>query len=274
MKTKLLPSLDWDIKVQPLKTITGISANRKAIMRTDNGSVLGVMSNRYKPLSNSRLIKLCTLIERTGNFRIEGYSTFRNGKVVMAFMRNYDPKLNINGYNLSEYLLLGNSHDGSKRIFIGSSQNLVRCENQFTSTSPVFQKKHLGDVEINSSFAEAIKSEYEKERLSIYAKMKHLREKSINEEIIGRLVRYLIRSDRTISHERFNSEVKPIKPIDLITQSIRREIAELGQNAFGLFNGVTWYTSHELPRNQNNFGNVNGAASYLNERALEFCMEL
>ena len=55
---------------------------------------------------------------------------------------------------------------------------------------------------------------------------------------------------------------------------IVRETNDLGKNAFGLFNGVTWYTSHELRQPQSNFGNTSGMAQQLNTKALEFCLSL
>ncbi len=274
MKTTLLPSLNWDIKIQPLRTMTGITTPRKVLMRNDNDHMLGFLSRRYVPLSNSRFMKLCRLIEKTGNFRIEGYSTFRKGKVVMGFLRNHDHGLNINGFGLNEYLVLGNTHDGSRSIFVGSSQSLVRCENQFTSTNPIFEKKHLGEIPIDRRFAETLKNEYDSEREGIYQIMEALRDKPVNDDIIRKLVKYLVRTDRSISAHEFNSDFKLVHPADLLRKSISKEVAELGSNAFGLFNGVTWYTSHELPRNINNFGNVHGMANTINQKALQFCVEL
>jgi hypothetical protein len=274
MKTTLLPSLKWDIKVQPLRTITGISTPRKAIMRNDNNGMLGYLSDKYVPFTNSQLIKLCGLIEKTGNFRTEGYSTFRDGKVVMAFLRNNSRNLGMNGYKVREYLVIGNSHDGSKNLFVGSSQHLVRCENQFTSANPVFRHRHVGRILVNADFAEMLKKEYEKERLSIYNTMEGLRKRPVNQAVIDQLLKSLFPTDRSITKADFQKEFKSLSPAELLLKSIRKEIKELGSNAFGLFNGVTWFTSHEMPRNDNNFGNAYGSANHINHRALQFCMEI
>ena len=49
-----------------------------------------------------------------------------------------------------------------------------------------------------------------------------------------------------------------------------REMKDLGQNAFGLFNGVTWYTSHSIRTNNRSFGNSNGVAYEMNKKALYY----
>jgi len=45
-------------------------------------------------------------------------------------------------------------------------------------------------------------------------------------------------------------------------------------NAFGLINGVTWYTSHEIRNTKQHFGNLSGVAREINEKAFNYCMEM
>jgi len=56
-------------------------------------------------------------------------------------------------------------------------------------------------------------------------------------------------------------------------ESIQLEMKDLGQNAWGLLNGVTFYTSHRI-RGNSGFGNTNGTAQQLNARAWEYCQGL
>ena len=56
------------------------------------------------------------------------------------------------------------------------------------------------------------------------------------------------------------------------------EMSELGQNAWGLFNGVTWYTTHDMKKKEatkNIFGNVSGDIRHsLNRQGFDFCKEI
>jgi hypothetical protein len=61
---------------------------------------------------------------------------------------------------------------------------------------------------------------------------------------------------------------------DEMKESIQSEMKDLGKNAWGLFNGVTYYTSHRMRRGNAGFGNTNGTAQQLNARAWEYCKKL
>jgi hypothetical protein len=49
---------------------------------------------------------------------------------------------------------------------------------------------------------------------------------------------------------------------------------DLGNTAFGLFNGVTWYTTHEMRNSVAKQSMINGTASRINQKAFRFCSNL
>ena len=62
-------------------------------------------------------------------------------------------------------------------------------------------------------------------------------------------------------------------PKYFLAQAIARETDELGDTLWGVFNGVTWFTSHDVRKQHNNFGNVAGTAERINRIAWEFLQE-
>lgn len=52
--------------------------------------------------------------------------------------------------------------------------------------------------------------------------------------------------------------------------SINTEMAAMGGTAYGLFNGLTHYTSHVLKSSGKMFGNALGHPYHLNQRGLQF----
>jgi len=274
MKKQPKKELGWEIKVKPLKTITGIETNTRAIMRNDNNTVLGYVSDRYKPLPNRELIKLCHTIEKSGHFRLEGYEEFKGGKLVMAFIRNLTPGLKLNGLDLAEYFVVGNSHDGTKRLFIGTTQNLIRCENQFSSITPLFKTFHRGTFEFEKEFILKLKEQYEIGRRALYANFEALERKKVNRKLIDQMVIYLLNTDRMLPDQERSKQILSSNNDVLLQNSILRETRDLGMNAFGLINGVTWYTSHEIRNTKQHFGNLSGVAREINEKAFNYCMEM
>jgi Domain of unknown function (DUF932) len=266
--------LNWDIKIQPLKTITGLETGTRAIMRNDNNTVLSYVSKLYQPLPNRELIKLCRAIEKTGNYRIEGYEEFQGGKLVMAFIRNLSPGLKLNGLELAEYFVVGNSHDKSRKLFIGTTQNLIRCANQFSSVTPMYKAIHRGRFEFHNQIIHELRDQYEAGRKSLYANMEALEKKKVNQDLINKMVIYLLNTDRVFPDRAKTKELLASSQGLLLQKSISRETRELGMNAFGLLNGVTWYSSHEIRNPGKHFGNISGLAKDLNDKAFHFCNEL
>lgn len=274
MKKTLNESLAWDIKSQPVRTLTGLPTSHRAIMRTDNNEILGIVGSKYRPFANRQLIKLCNTIEKVGNFKTEGFSEFKGGKLVMAFIRNQNPALQLSGLDLNEYLVIGNSHDQSRQLFIGTSQHLIRCENQFFSAVPLFKARHISGIDITEEFAKLLRNRYEAGRKALYHAIETFPSKKINEVLINDLIIQLLNTDRAVTDD--SDKVKLLDTVSgkMLRKSIDRETKELGMNAFGLFNGVTWFTSNEMKTGSNNFGNATGAAHQINSKAMEFCNNL
>ena len=58
----------------------------------------------------------------------------------------------------------------------------------------------------------------------------------------------------------------------MFRESIVKETAALGNNLWGLFNGVTHYATHHI--NSNSFLNSNGASLEFNQKGLDICLDL
>ena len=56
--------------------------------------------------------------------------------------------------------------------------------------------------------------------------------------------------------------------------SIDREIDYFGKNAWGLFNGITHYTSNVINNGNNSFGNVSGESQRINKIAMDYLISL
>ena len=271
---KLKTSLAWDIKVQPLFTITNQSTSAKAIMRNDDNRILGIVSEKYKAFTNREHLKLCRSVEKIGPFKIEGFTELQKGKTVLAFLRNNQPDLKLAGLDVKEYLVIGNSHDGSRKMFVGSSQTLVRCENQFYAIVPFMWAKHIHGVSVQNDFVNGIRTQYEAGRKQLYTQLETLSAKKVNHELVEDLLLYLLHSDKIDASYSKKKEILQSDAALNLLRCIEKETADLGHNAFGLFNGVTWYTTHAMRRNKDNFGNTSGLAQELNAKALEFCLQL
>ncbi len=274
MKTDLLKKIDWEIQSKDIYVSNSYVEGKKAIVRNDNESVLGIVGKDYCPVSNEQLLHFCHALSQAGTFEFKGFDVLNKGKLILAFLENKKPGLLLNSCPMKEYLIIGNSHDGTRPFYIGTGSSLARCENQFYSTLKVFQKKHNSPFAPSFNQIQGLLRSYESKKDSLIKTFEGMENIRVNDDAIVQLmkeVHKMLASDSSIA----KSEAWMYSPsMQLLQQSIYREMQDLGNNAFGLFNGVTWYTSHEMRNAGADFGKVNGTADRINQKAYKFCLNL
>lgn len=143
MKLNLQPTLNWDIRMEPVTVNNSFDTGKKAIIRNDNNKLLGIVGKHYKPVTNAKLLYFTDALTESGEFKLMGFDELKEGKVTMAFLKNMNPNLKINGCTNDEFMFIGNSFDGTQRFHIGTGSSLHRCLNQFYSTLEIFSKNIL-----------------------------------------------------------------------------------------------------------------------------------
>ena len=273
MKTALLQNLKWDIRLEPVIVNNSIATGKKAIIRNDNQKLLGIVGKNYEPISNSQLMQFTSALTKSGEFELQGFDELNDGKVILAFLKNTNPNLKINGCQNEEYMFVGNSFDGTKRFHIGTTSNLVRCANQFSATLKVFSKKHISLMDINDSIAQEIIRNYKAKKRILYGSFDGMESVRVDESAITRLIKEvytMLANDSKIIKKDWTSSPSMIN----LRKSIDREMKDLGNNAFGLFNGVTWYTTHEMRSIDSARSQISGTANLINQKAFRFCNNL
>ena len=267
----LLKNLDWEIKTEPIQVNGGISIGKKAIIRSDNNKILGVVGENYKPVLNSTMKDLVNEISKSGEFELEGYREYYEGKVIHCFMRNTNSYLNMNGHMVHERMGISNSHDGSKRFSIFTYTAMERCGNIYADYLNVFSKKHLSNLYFDSHEVKELLRKYKSKKDSIYTSFDGMDKIKIDEGIIEKLIAdvYNMLSKDSSLPKTKNWRESP--SMQNLLESINIEMGQLGNNLFGLFNGVTYYTSHQMRNADSELSKINGTAHLINQKAYKFC---
>jgi hypothetical protein len=274
MKTDLQPKLNWDIRLEPVILNKSFDTGKKAIIRNDTNQLLSIVGKHYEPVTNYQLMHFTDALTKSGEFELKGFDELNDGKIVMAFLKNTNPNLKINGCSNEEYMFVGNSFDGTKRFHIGTASNLIRCSNQWSATLKVFNKKHTSYLDINDTIAQDIIRNYKAKKGILYESFDGMESVRVDESVITRLIKEV--------HVMLATDSKAIKQKDwtsspsmlTLRKSIDREMKDLGNNAFGLFNGVTWYTTHEMRTSDLVTSQISGTANLINQKAFRFCNNL
>lgn len=264
--------LNWDITEKKVYSNNIELKSHKAIFRNDNGKLLNVARESYTPTTNARFKEVVNRMQDITGFPIQCFDEFDNGKKVLAFLKCTEP-IQVLGYDFEDYMLIGNSHDSSTGFFIGNSSKMIRCQNRF---SRVFRNLNVYHTRNHDTKIDSMLRSFEifmQERKALFAKMESMERIKIDATLKFALIERL--TNMTEEEKLGTAEMSTRKRnlVNNLNYCITEECAALGENAFGLFQGVTNYTTHAR-KNKEVFCNALGGAATLNEQAYTFCEQL
>ena len=108
----------------------------------------------------------------------------------------------------------------------------------------------------------------ESEIIDYLEQLKKFGEKIVSDEMREDLMKVLFKLEE-------GKEISTRKnaQIEVMQSMISKEIGALGNNMWGLFNGVTMFTTHKLEAREEVFGNFTGRKAEIYEAAYQFCLE-
>ena len=246
--------LNWTVTKEKLQTVdTGITMPKHvAIIRSDNQSVLSVMGNAYQPYHNQELLELLFRVSQMTGFDIARAGFFGDGQKVFFQMKSEDLTL---GNDLVEgYLTAINSFDGSTSLAFGASNVTISCQNTFFSAFKQLDNKARHTKNLVKRVDE-ICIELEKvkaEEARIFGDIRLLNRTDFDEETKEMVIRKLfaIKGDKDLDDED-DVATRTRRKIDTFKVDLRTELEQKGNTMWGLFSGVTKYTTHSVNKNSN-----------------------
>jgi hypothetical protein len=263
-------TLAWDIVEKPIYANNNPLAGYKAIFRNDSGQLLNVAKKSYTPTSNTRFVEVVERLSEITGFPIRCYDEFEGGKKVLAFLECLEP-IKVQGYDFQDFMLIGNSHDSSTGFFIGNSSKMIRCANRFSKIFRQLQvrhtKNHDAEIEQLLRYVET----YMNQRKGLFQQMERFANVKIDQTLKDALAERLVRM--TEEEKAGKAEISTRKQNLLfdIERSLDIECKALGDNLFGLLNGITHYTTHTRKTKEQVFGNALGSLARINQEAFQFC---
>ena len=189
----------------------------------------------------------------------------------MAYLKNTDAQSPM-GLKLGENFVIGNSHDGSTAFFMGITTQIYRCSNMFTQRNMQAKVYHRSDQE--QRVREAVKTidlYYDQQR-NLYTQWEDLGSKNALPNDPATVVNGILGIETQEQINGLSTRKQNIR--EKMFASISREVKALGNNIFGIFNGITHYTSNVMTQKNALYGNPFGRAAELNKKAFELCQGL
>lgn len=245
--------LNWTVGKEVMVTKeTGITIPKHvAIIRADNQSVLSVMGEQYQPYQNDELLELLFRITQRTDFEVARAGFFGDGQKVYFQMKSEHATI---GNDLVQgYVTALNSFDGSVSLSFGASNVTISCQNTFFSAFRQLDNKARHTKNLVQK-VDTICKELESvsvEEARIFGDMKLLARTDYDEEMKDMVIKKLfgLKMDTDLNEE---DVVIPRtrRKIDTFKVDLRTELEGKGENMWGLFSGVTRYTTHSVQKNE------------------------
>lgn len=280
--------LNWNVVKKPLlyagectpSANNGLhSTNYYGIVREDTGEVFSTVKETYTPTQNHTIIETMQDIAGDNDLEIIRAIPLNGGRKVLVQMKRPNNHMIIGGQDTEQYIYAINSHDGSSSLKFGFMNTVVFCQNQFgwMNSNAFSGYRHTQSIQDKvKELPSIINFSGEEEKI---AELQHFSGQSINKNTIEEMLFDLTKIDRAMTskemHDTFSSRAINIHE-DLL-QCMLTETSRVGLTKWGLFNGVTKYTTHMKSAPLREHGRqesiITGSGQKMNEQAFNFLKE-
>jgi phage/plasmid-like protein (TIGR03299 family) len=246
-------NLNWTVREESLTTQSGIIIpKQKAIVRDDTNEVLSIHGEGYYPYQNHQLIELLDKVSQQSGLPIHRGGSFGDGQKVFIQLKSNDLKL---GNDKIEGYITGiNSFDGTTSLAFGPSNITISCQNTFfgafrsMDTKVRHTKNMIMRVDDICRGLEQVVEEESKmfEDIKILSETRMTKQ---NEDWVTRTLFNIMREVDMNNEEQVSSVTR--NKLSRFYVDLNGELKEKGDNLWGLFSGVTKYTTHSMNKGDN-----------------------
>lgn len=148
-----MAELDWRVEQTPVFTDAGIEIpGYKANRRNTDGSILGIVSDRYKIVQNTEAFEFTDAIvgeTEDGVVKYETAGSLCGGKRIWLLAKM--PTKKVLDDDVEPYMFFSNSHDGTGAIKVGMTPVRIVCANTLAialnTAKRQWSTKHVGDMQ-------------------------------------------------------------------------------------------------------------------------------
>jgi len=245
--------LNWTVREESLTTESGIIIpKQKAIVREDTNKVLSIHGEGYYPYQNHQLIELLDKVSQQVGLEIHRGGSFGDGQKVFIQLKSNDLKLGDD--RIEGYITGINSFDGTTSLAFGPSNITISCQNTFFGAFRSMDTKvrHTKNMVMRvDDICKGLEKVVEEET-KMFEDIKMLSETRMTKESEDWVTRTLfnIMRDVDMNDEDSISTVTRNK-LSRFEIDLNGELKEKGDNLWGLFSGVTKYTTHSMKKDDN-----------------------
>ncbi len=246
-------NLDWSVRTEKLVTATtNLDTDSVAIIRDDKNVVLGIHSSSYVALQNTEMMEILDRVSGKMDLPLHKGGYFGNGEKVYIQLKTEDKRI---GNDLVKgYLTCVNSFDGSTSLAFGHSNLTISCQNTFFANYRQMANKVRHTMNMHTRIdllCTQIEGVLQAEQ-KIFTQIERMTEVRIDQRVRDMVMTKMLNlqgEERLADLSTLSTQKKNL--LSSIEVSVSGEIIDKGDNLWGLFSGITHYTTHGLKGDAN-----------------------
>jgi len=268
--------LNWNVKSEPIQTVSGILIpDRIALVREDTNKVLGIHTENYSPYQNDELLELLYRISGQSGLVVHSGGSFKGGEKVWFQLKSNDLKLGND--RIEGYISGFNSFDGRTALAFGNAKITVSCMNTFWTGYKQVSTRLRHSSTMRPRIDEILQQidvllNEEQVQFGEITKLSETRMTPEVKELITKKLFEISVEERLDSNE-FSTNLK--NRLWRFNYDLGIELAQKNDSLWGLFSGVTRYTTHSMkPRGDNSESKMFGRTGTLEREIYKELVEM
>jgi len=242
--------LNWTVDKKPLQWLDGVDAYTTdffGVVRSDNKKCFGAFTKQYETFQNSELAELVLNIADVTGFPVTHGKSFKDGRRVVLQMEL--TPVQVGNDKIKRYATAINSHDGSTSLRWGTTGYTVSCDNQFSQLRKDLNSsaRHTSNMRklVDSSLRTLEK--LEKSDTSMYEQFIKMADIKVDDSFAQKVIESISGTDLSLSPKMYQKQYSTRKQniTEAMCQSVAEEMSYKGKTMWGLFSGITHYTTHK-----------------------------
>jgi hypothetical protein len=272
-------NLDFRIEKERLLSTTGKETPFFGLFNDKTGECINSVKEGYTVSQNDEVVELVLRgMEGFGELSVSKAGSLNGGRKVFIQL-GIDGMSVVGSERIKRYVTIIDSNDGSTGLSVGIGELVMSCQNQFFK----FYKSGQSKLRHTASLTQRIKElpylieMALAESLKLTETYKQFQSTPVTRALADEMVKYLLGFDKNMSIKT-DSELstRSRNAMESLYNHIEKETNQKGMNMFGLFSGVTSWTTHEksAPRRENGRDEsiMTGTNYRTNEQGLEFAL--
>lgn len=244
--------LDWTVEQTPVFMDDGTEIkNYKANVRSDDKTVLGIVTNRYQIVQNADAFSFTDAIvgeTEDGIVRYETAGSLNGGKRVWLLAKM--PTKKVLDDDVEPYMVFSNSHDGTGAIKVAATAIRVVCNNTLSLALKNAQRfwttKHIGNMEDKLEEARHCLGMANKYMTEFEKEADRLANTRLTRDQLNEILNELFPIDENDS-DRKKANIQSMKDGFYICYAMP-DISQYKDTAYGVINAMSDYVWHSAPK--------------------------